>query len=68
MLRDRIPGLIEVAADEAISFSCNAVVVGKTVILNEERPAWRPTWSSEVSRCDRWNSLNSSNPAAVPSV
>ena len=35
VLRDRIPGLIEVAAEEAISFSCNAVVVGRTVILNE---------------------------------
>jgi N-dimethylarginine dimethylaminohydrolase len=38
VLRDRIPGLIEVAADEAISFSCNAVVVGRTVILNEGAP------------------------------
>jgi N-dimethylarginine dimethylaminohydrolase len=34
VLRDRIPYLIEVAAEEAISFSCNAVVVGRTVILN----------------------------------
>jgi N-dimethylarginine dimethylaminohydrolase len=38
VLRDRIPHLIEVAVDEAISFSCNAVVVGKTVILNEGAP------------------------------
>ena len=38
VLRDRIPELIEVAADEAISFSCNAVVVGRTVILNEGAP------------------------------
>ena len=29
VLRDRIPHLIEVAAEEAISFSCNAVVVGR---------------------------------------
>jgi N-dimethylarginine dimethylaminohydrolase len=35
VLRDRIPNLIEVAPEEAISFSCNAVVVGRTVILNE---------------------------------
>ncbi len=35
VLRDRIPNLIEVAADEAISFSCNAVVVGKTVVLEQ---------------------------------
>jgi N-dimethylarginine dimethylaminohydrolase len=34
VLTDRIPGLIEVAPEEAISFSCNAVVVGKTVIMN----------------------------------
>jgi N-dimethylarginine dimethylaminohydrolase len=38
VLRDRIPHLIEVAIDEAISFSCNAVVVGKTVILNDGAP------------------------------
>ncbi len=34
VLRDRIPNLIEVAAEEAVSFSCNAVVVGRTVVLN----------------------------------
>lgn len=34
VLRDRIPRLVEVSADEATSFSCNAVVVGRTVILN----------------------------------
>ncbi len=38
VLRDRIPGLIEVSAGEATSFSCNAVVVGRTVILNEGAP------------------------------
>ena len=38
VLRDRIPHLIEVAVDEAVSFSCNAVVVGKTVILNDGAP------------------------------
>ena len=38
VLRDRIPGLIEVVAEEAISFSCNAVVVGRTVILSEGAP------------------------------
>ncbi len=34
VLRDRIPTLIEVSADEAVSFSCNAVVVGRNVVLN----------------------------------
>ena len=38
VLQDRIPNLIEVSAEEAVSFSCNAVVVGKTVILNDGAP------------------------------
>jgi N-dimethylarginine dimethylaminohydrolase len=38
VLRARIPRLIEVTAEEAASFSCNAVVVGRTVILNEGAP------------------------------
>lgn len=38
VLRDRIPRLIEVSSDEAASFSCNAVVVGRDVILNEGAP------------------------------
>ena len=38
VLRDRIKRLIEVAPEEAISFSCNAVVVGRTVILNDGAP------------------------------
>jgi N-dimethylarginine dimethylaminohydrolase len=38
VLRERIPHLIEVAPEEAVSFSCNAVVVGRTVILNEGAP------------------------------
>ena len=38
VLADRIPRLIEVSAEEAASFSCNAVVVGRTVILNDGTP------------------------------
>ena len=38
VLRDRIKHLIEVAPEEAISFSCNAVVVGRTVLLSEGAP------------------------------
>jgi N-dimethylarginine dimethylaminohydrolase len=38
VLRERVDTLIEVAADEAVSFSCNAVVVGRTVLLNEGAP------------------------------
>jgi len=38
VLADRIATLIEVSADEANSFSCNAVVVGQTVVLNAGSP------------------------------
>jgi N-dimethylarginine dimethylaminohydrolase len=38
VLHDRIPNLITVSAEEAVTFSCNAVVVGRTVIMNEETP------------------------------
>ncbi len=34
VLQARIPGLIEASADEAASFSCNAVVVGRNVVMN----------------------------------
>lgn len=38
VLNDRIASLIEVRPEEASSFSCNAVVVGRTVILNRGAP------------------------------
>ena len=38
VLRDRIPTLVEVRPEEAQSFSCNAVVVGRTVVLNQGAP------------------------------
>src|SRR5947199_3069296 len=38
VLRDRIAGLIEVSSEEAVSFSCNAVVVGRDVVLNAGVP------------------------------
>lgn len=38
VLQYQIPNLLEVSAEEAVSFSCNAVVVGKTVILNDGAP------------------------------
>src|SRR5262245_36825182 len=34
VLRANVPSLIEVAESEAVRFACNAVVVGKTVVLN----------------------------------
>ena len=38
VLRARIGTLIEVPGGEATAFSCNAVVVGRSVVLNEETP------------------------------
>ncbi|RUL87352.1 dimethylarginine dimethylaminohydrolase family protein [Tautonia sociabilis] len=38
VLQDRIWTLIEVSAEEAFSFSCNAVVVGRSVLLNRGAP------------------------------
>ena len=38
VLRERIPRLIEVSGEEATSFSCNAVVVDRTVVLNDGAP------------------------------
>lgn len=38
VLEDRIPRLIAVSGEEAASFSCNAVVVGRTVMLNAGAP------------------------------
>ncbi|MGO8903299.1 MAG: dimethylarginine dimethylaminohydrolase family protein [Isosphaeraceae bacterium] len=38
VLKDRIDRLIEVSAEEAVSFSCNAVVVGRSVVLNQGAP------------------------------
>jgi N-dimethylarginine dimethylaminohydrolase len=38
VLEDRIAHLVEVSPEEAISFSCNAVVVGRSVILNQGAP------------------------------
>ncbi len=35
VLQAYVPQLIEVSADEAGTFSCNAVVVGRSVVLNE---------------------------------
>jgi N-dimethylarginine dimethylaminohydrolase len=38
VLSDRVERLVEVSPEEAIWFSCNAVVVGRTVILNQGAP------------------------------
>jgi N-dimethylarginine dimethylaminohydrolase len=38
VLNDRIERLIPVSGEEAVSFSCNAVVVGRSVVLNEGAP------------------------------
>jgi N-dimethylarginine dimethylaminohydrolase len=46
VLKDRIPRLVEVSPEEAISFSCNAVLVGRTVILNLGAPKLAATLES----------------------
>ncbi len=38
VLKGQIATLIEVSAEEAVSFSCNAVVVDRTVVLNDGAP------------------------------
>jgi len=38
VLEARIPNLLEVSGEEAVSFSCNAVVLGRSVVLNEGAP------------------------------
>ena len=38
VLNHRIRTLVEVSAEEAVSFSCNAVVVGRSVLLNAGAP------------------------------
>lgn len=38
VLSERIPHLIEAAEEEATAFCCNAVVVGRTVVLNRGAP------------------------------
>lgn len=38
ILRETVPDLIEVPAEEALRFACNAVVVGKDIVLNEGCP------------------------------
>ncbi|GIW86515.1 MAG: hypothetical protein KatS3mg108_0839 [Isosphaeraceae bacterium] len=38
VLKAHVPRLIEVSGDEAASFSCNAVVVGRSVVLHQGAP------------------------------
>ncbi len=38
VLADRVPVLIPASAEEAVSFSCNAVVVGRNVVMNAGAP------------------------------
>jgi len=39
VLAEHVPKLIAVAEEEARSFACNAVVVGRTVVTNDGCPA-----------------------------
>ena len=68
VLKDRIPRLVEVSPEEAISFSCNAVVVGRTVVLNQGRRSSPPRSRTLASPSARSISPSSSSPAAAPSA
>jgi N-dimethylarginine dimethylaminohydrolase len=50
VLRERVGRLIEVTAEEARTFSCNAVVVGRDVVLNEGAPALARSLTGEGFR------------------
>lgn len=41
VLHDRIPDLIEAPAEEALRFACNAIVLGRQVVMNSGCPSLR---------------------------
>jgi hypothetical protein len=45
-LKQHVPTLIEVRSEEAARFACNAVVVGRNVVLNTGCPNSRPSLRS----------------------
>ncbi len=51
VIRKHIPSLIEVAEEEAARFACNAVVIGKTVILNAGSDLLASALEKEGFRC-----------------
>lgn len=51
VLRDLFPDGIEVAHDEALTFVCNAVVIGNRVIINASSPKLCRTLSSRGYQC-----------------
>ena len=50
-LRESISTLIEVDREEARSFACNAVVVGRTVVTNSGCPRFQTTLTEHGFRC-----------------
>ena len=65
-LKAHVPKLIEVSADEAQRFACNAVVVGRTVITNTGCPKLaRIAASARLYSASKRRSTNSSKPAAA---
>ena len=67
-LKEQIPQLIEVRPEEAARFACNAVVVGRNVVLNTGCPRLEVDLRSAVSRptAPSWGS--SLRPAAARSA
>ena len=69
VIENHIPHLIAANEAEAHRFGCNAVVVGKTVVLNtgcEKLAADLQALGLPAGR--RWSWTSSSSPAAAPSV
>jgi N-dimethylarginine dimethylaminohydrolase len=55
VIETHIPNRIEVAEDEAVRFACNAVVVGKAVVMNagsDKLAAALRKWGYEVRFCE----------------
>lgn len=50
-IRDKIPDLIDVAEEEAVHFSCNAVVLGKQIVLPEGAPKLVATLQDRGYEC-----------------
>ena len=68
VLESHIPRLLAVEQSEAVRFACNAVVVGKTVIVNTGSDQLMAGLRPGATSAGRWNWMNFSRREAVPSA
>ncbi len=68
VIETHIPHLVKVEEAEAARFACNAVVIGKTVILNAGSDHLAQRLNRGAIAASRSNSMSSSNPAAARNV